>query len=475
MRSAIAALILAMPLAAQAQVPANVVIDQEGRLLDSQDAPVTGSVAMTFSLFDEPTDTGHPALWSDSYTETFAQGVYSVALGDTAGGHAPLPARMFTGPRWLEIAVAGQVLAPRLRIGEMPESAWADAASDSLNLGGIPAARYALQAGVDALSESTAAAIAAAVQSDRSYSDSDASSAVSFVDSQLAGYAKLSGAAFNGEVTVQNPKNAPDAANKGYVDSQLAGVQSSISSIQSSLAGVQPICAGMLQSNPAASCQSIYANCPGAGSRVYWLQPPADSSPFQAYCDMANDGGGWTLVAKLDGNQQTWAYGSAHWTTNDTFGASDPAFDRSEAKIEGFNTMPFSALRLGMVDANVPRWLVVSASGSSLLAKFKAGFSATSASRAGWYSLMSNPQTEPNCNQEGFDSATATGDGVSVRLGIITNNEFDCNTPDSYIGYGGQASPGWCINAISVGDIVSTSCGGSTNESDPTFGYIEIR
>jgi hypothetical protein len=48
--------------------------------------------------------------------------------------------------------------------------------------------------------------------------------------------------------------------------------------------------------NPALNCNNLLTTRPGIPSSIYWVKPTGASVPFQVYCDMVNDGGGWTLV-----------------------------------------------------------------------------------------------------------------------------------------------------------------------------------
>jgi len=52
--------------------------------------------------------------------------------------------------------------------------------------------------------------------------------------------------------------------------------------------------------NPATSCKAILAQSPGSKDGLYWIAP-GNVAPFQAWCDMGNAGGGWTLAARMVG------------------------------------------------------------------------------------------------------------------------------------------------------------------------------
>jgi len=66
--------------------------------------------------------------------------------------------------------------------------------------------------------------------------------------------------------------------------------------------------------------------------------------------------------------------------------------------------------------------------------------------------------------------------GASVRIGLIANDQADCCSPNSYVGFGGivQGDMDCSPVAYSAGSMGGVACiGGTANITD--FGYIFVR
>jgi hypothetical protein len=227
----------------------------------------------------------------------------------------------------------------------------------------------------------------------------------------------------------------------------------------------------------ALDCYSLHTANRALGDGIYKLDPDGagGAAPFDAYCDMTTSGGGWTLLMKVDGSLTTFTYASSLWTNPTPYQPDSCALDEvSETKSAGFATMPFTAMRVGMFDFTDAhtRWLELEHANNSLLELFTSGYQPLAEGRDAWKSLVASPSLQPNCNMEGFNVDAPYG--VGTRIGIVSNQENNCGTPDSRIGIGTQGDNCGQDTNHSSGD--EARCGGDAGDvSIATFGYVMVR
>ncbi|MBN1877650.1 MAG: hypothetical protein JXA33_25735 [Anaerolineae bacterium] len=98
--------------------PAAPTINYQGRLADSAGTPINDTVAMQFSLYDDPS--AGSVLWGPEshLTVPVSDGLFSVGLGSqtTCG----IPTNVLSGDVWLEITVDGETLSPREQLRAVP-------------------------------------------------------------------------------------------------------------------------------------------------------------------------------------------------------------------------------------------------------------------------------------------------------------------------------------------------------------------
>ena len=76
----------------------------------------------------------------------------------------------------------------------------------------------------------------------------------------------------------------------------------------------------------------------------------------------------------------------------------------------------------------------------SLIADEK--YRATSLGRNAWKTLIgSQASLQSNCNKDGFNVVGTSTSYSKARIGIISNNENDCSSCDSRIGFGTGGHP----------------------------------
>lgn len=99
-------------------------------------------------------------------------------------------------------------------------------------------------------------------------------------------------------------------------------LQSSGSGWACAAAGTTDLTIGRVSTNPGTSCLDIKTRMPSADNGIYLVDTDGSggSPPFEVYCDMMRDGGGWTLIMRvwyqsgLAGNAA--GFGSPHEADN---------------------------------------------------------------------------------------------------------------------------------------------------------------
>ena len=138
--------------------------------------------------------------------------------------------------------------------------------------------------------------------------------------------------------------------------------------------------------------------------------------------------------------QKTFHYDAGIWSDKNAYNlaGAKSGFDNQETKLPTYWNTPFSKICLGMKIGQQIKFLVIKQQASSLhslIADRK--YRATSLGRNTWKTLIgSQASLQTNCNKEGFNTASGKGYYSRARIGILGNNEKDCATCDSRIGFG---------------------------------------
>ena len=133
-----------------------------------------------------------------------------------------------------------------------------------------------------------------------------------------------------------------------------------------------------------------------------------------------------------------------------------------QTKLASYWNTPFDKICLGMKVNGEMNWISMTYTASSLHHLINPGyFKSAHTDRNKWLSLISGSRLQDNCNQEGFSikmkNKFKSYSYVNVRLGFVANEQNDCYSCNSCIGFG-----------------ISASCGGSHPQTDATCGNVGI-
>ncbi len=192
--------------------------------------------------------------------------------------------------------------------------------------------------------------------------------------------------------------------------------------------------------NPATSCKDLLAKAPASKDGAYWINPD-NSTPYQVWCDMTTDGGGWTLAMRFK-NDTKLGYSSTLWTDknvlNEDGGASvDPSLN-ANAKLGSFVNLAGTTLRgcKGVTDNCFKQDY---GAAKPLQALFNENFKSGGPSRSALVAAFGDDGSQPYCNGTGinnYNGYSGPGTYSAARFGLVGNNENDCATTDSAWGFG---------------------------------------
>ena len=158
--------------------------------------------------------------------------------------------------------------------------------------------------------------------------------------------------------------------------------------------------------------------------------------------------------------QTTFSYHANYWINKTAYdqGSGKNGFDLEETKMPSYWSNPFTKLCLGMRVGEVTKWVSINQTAVSLHSLLENDiYKETNIGREKWKSILEGSSLQTNCNKEGFNvvSPTGTRDPAITRIGIISNNEENCDSCNSRIGFGSAGTRG--------GQHDDNSCG---NEAD---------
>ena len=161
-----------------------------------------------------------------------------------------------------------------------------------------------------------------------------------------------------------------------------------------------------------------------------------------------------------------------YWSDENEYNldGGETGFDSQETKLPSYWITSFTKICLGMKIGQQINFIVFNKQANSLYSLIADGqYRATSLGRNTWKALI-GPQAslQRRCNKEGFN---AHGGASKARIGFLGNNENDCRSCDSRIGFG---TGGYPIDSSTCGNVARHSPDNG-NENIKAMGYILVQ
>jgi hypothetical protein len=186
---------------------------------------------------------------------------------------------------------------------------------------------------------------------------------------------------------------------------------------------------------------------------------------------------------KLFALQDDFSYSSPYWTNKETYSVEDglEGLNEKQTKLASYWNTLFNKICLGMKVNGATKWIALNYTTNSLHSVIKDGtFKKTTVGEEAWKSLINGSSLQENCNEEGFNIRMnymfSRRRYMNIRIGLVANNQNDCDTYNSCIGFGTSVRGCWV-------DVRSTTCGAANmancvqlnNKNTAAFGYILVK
>ena len=152
-----------------------------------------------------------------------------------------------------------------------------------------------------------------------------------------------------------------------------------------------------------------------------------------------------------------------YWNDTNVYNlrGGETGFDAIETKMPSYWNTSFHKICLGMkIDERI-NFIVINKQATSLYSLIADGqYLDTSLGRNAWKKLIGpEASLQVKCSKEGFNALSTRNDASKARIGILGNNQNDCASCDSRIGFGtggyhdnsntcGNEAPGRHIKAM---------------------------
>ena len=171
--------------------------------------------------------------------------------------------------------------------------------------------------------------------------------------------------------------------------------------------------------------------------------------------------------------QKTFHYYSLFWSNMAEYNPRGgmTGFDSQETKLPTYWNTSFSKICLGMKIGEKIKFVVINKQADSLYSLIADGqYHSTSLGRDMWKRLIgpeASLQTE--CGEEGFN-VYGSARHSKARIGIVGNEQEDCSSCDSRIGFGTGGTPD---NSITCGNVARHNPG-KKDKHIRAMGYILV-